>query len=379
MKLKALFKNHYNSDCEVIARAPGRLEILGNHTDYNEGFVLSCAVQQSTYFAAAKTDSSTCRIYSQEMASELTFDIDNIGKAIPGEWLNYIKGICLELQKRGHSLNGFNAVITSDIPLSSGMGSSAALEVAAAYAIGKMNDIELEQLDWAKLCQACENNYIGANTGLLDQLSSIRAVKDHFVLTDFRNFEQENIKLPKDVSLIIANSGVAHDLTKEYNDRRRRCEDAAKCLSDIYGVTALRDINRQQLEESKPKLDILSYRRAKHIIEENDRVIKAKAAIEAQDLITFGRLLTESQESSRINFENSCQELDILTGCGKVLSGFYGARLSGGGFGGISIHLVDSSEAEIYRKRLETAFEIEVGRKPDTMVCKIGQGAEIYV
>jgi galactokinase len=378
MDIKTLFKQKYDCDAEVISRAPGRLELLGNHTDYNEGFVISCAVNASTYFAARKIDGDVCRLYSDGLG-HAEFCLSDIDEAIAGEWANYIKGVIIELRNRGHKIAAFDAAISTELPLSSGMSSSAALEIAAAYAIGKMNKIEMNPDEWARVGQGSENNYIGANTGLMDQFSSIMGEKNYLIRTDFRDLTVTKHEIPEGVSIVVANSGVSHDLTKEYNDRRYRCEEAAMVLTAKYGGSHLRDITMEQLLESESELDQLSFKRALHIVGENDRVGRASLALETGNLEELGKLLDESHESSRKNFENSCPELDILTGCGKVLTGYYGSRVSGGGFGGISIHLVKEQDAEEYCHRLETAFEIELGYKPDTMICTIGQGAEIYV
>ena len=378
MHVEDVFKQQFNKLPVIITRAPGRLELLGNHTDYNQGFVISCATDASTYFAALPKNGTICRLYSAVLGSA-KIDLADLKTPKKGEWVNYIKGIMVELQNRGYKVSAYDAVVTSEIPLSHGMSSSAALEMAAAYAIGKMNNIDLSPEEWAQIGQACENNYIGANTGLLDQLTSVMAEKDRLLLIDFRDWSVEKLTFPEGVSIVVANSGVSHDLTKEYNDRRRRCEEAAGILTDIYDGSHLRDITLDQLIESQDKLDHLSYLRALHVIGENHRVIRAKDAFSTNNLEKIGKLFEESHESSRKNFENSCRELDILSSCGKVLSGYYGSRLSGGGFGGISIHLVKNEDAAKYCQRLATAFEIETGRKPDTMICTIGQGAEIYV
>ena len=295
--------------------------------------------------------------------------------AVPGAWQNYVLGVIVELQRRGHRLQGFDAALRSELPMSSGMSSSAALEISAALALGRLNRIELPPAEWAKIGQASENNYVGAKTGLLDQFSSLMGRQDSLVHIDFRSLEARTCPVPAGVSIVVANSGVKHNLTQDYNERRRRCEEAAAAL----GVPFLRDVTLARLQGAKAKLDIMAYRRALHVVGENDRVARAIKALGGGDLRTFGALWLESHQSSRENFENSCPELDVLVEAGKALPGFYGARLSGGGFGGISIHLVGSGEAEAYRRRLATAFASRFGREPDTMISMIGQGAEVHV
>jgi galactokinase len=369
------FAAEYGRPPAVLARAPGRLEILGNHTDYNQGFTLSCAVDRATFFAAAPATGSRCRLLDTRDGLRLTFDVTQIGTPVPGLWANYVLGVVVELQRRGHQVRAFDAALRSELPLASGMSSSAALEISAALALGRLNGIELPPAEWARVGQASENLYVGAKTGLLDQLSSLLGRQNSLVHIDFRSLAATVSPVPAGVSIVVANSGVKHNLTQDYNERRRRCEEAAAAL----GAPFLRDVTLAQLRAAKAKLDVMAYRRALHVVGENDRVGRALAALAAGDLPAFGALWVESHTSSRENFENSCPELDALVASGSALPGFYGARLSGGGFGGISIHLVRAADAAAYRERLGAAFAARFGRVPDTMISGIGPGAGIHV
>lgn len=372
------YVDNYGKEPEVIAYAPGRLEILGNHTDYNEGVVLSCAVDLGTSFAASAVDGVTCKIKDLRDGSERSFDIDSLTELTKGDWVNYIKGTIIEMQGRGIKIPAFNAVILSSIPMSAGMSSSAALEISTAYGLGKLAGVEWPWVEWAKIGQACENNCVGARTGLLDQFSSIKGAENQLVYSDFRSLEVENIPLPAGTALVIANSMVKHDLTTEYNDRRDNCEDAAAVLAKLIpGVKTLRDVSMEQLDAHKDDMDIISYRRAKHVVGEDERVWAGIKYLEANDVASFGQLMFESQDSSRENFENSCPELDQLVEIGKSLPGALGARLSGGGFGGISVHLVDADESEQYAERLTAAYMNLTGKDPQTMICLAGEGARI--
>lgn len=378
-KLSNGFQAEYGGPPSVIARAPGRLEILGNHTDYNEGVVLSAAVDRVTYFAAKVADGGECRLHDLRDGSRRCFSIDDIATSIrDNDWANYIKGIILELQARGIAVPAFNGCILSNIPLSAGMSSSAALEMATAYGLGKLADIELSWIEWAKIGQACENKVVGAKTGLLDQFSSIRGRSKHLVFSDFRSLDTSNVPIPDGTALIVANSMVKHNLTNEYNERRQNCEDAAAVVQETYpDVMALRDVSREMLDECRGKMSVTSYRRALHVVGENERVFDGITALEAGDLKKFGQLMYESHESSRLNFENSCAELDALVDHGKTLPGALGARLSGGGFGGITVHLVTEEHAADYAKRLATAFESLVEIDPQVMICHAGDGATV--
>jgi galactokinase len=223
----------------------------------------------------------------------------------------------------------------------------------------------------AKIGQACENNYVGANTGLMDQLSSLKGVKGQLIHSDFRSFEVGNIAMPEGTVFVVANSMVKHNLTNEYNERREACEDAARTL----GVPALRDVTPAMLEAAKEKLNPNSYRRAAHVVGEIRRVKEGADALNRGDLAAFGALMSESHESSRTNFENSCPEVDMLVEIGRTLPGFLGARISGGGFGGITVHLVRREAADSYMEALAAEFEKRSGVKSQVMICQAYDGA----
>ncbi len=377
-KLIRDFSGLYGVAPAVTARAPGRLEILGNHTDYNQGFVLSCAVAQDTRFALLPVDGKHCRIKDFRDGSTKEFDLDAIETAVPKDWSNYVKGVIVELAKRSIKVGAFDAAMESSVPLSAGMSSSAALETAAGFAFREAFDIPLSNADWARVGQGVENNYMGLKSGLLDQFSSIFGKKDSMILTDFRSVEVlRTVALPAGYSIVVINSMVKHNLVdSEYNVRREDCESAAAKLAQIYpDVKTLRDVTPEQLEAARPALGEREYRRACHVVGECDRVLRAVRALEANDVKTFGALWFESHESSRINFENSTPELDYLVELAKSVPGCFGARLSGGGFGGITIHLVESSGAEEYAKRVQAAFQQRTGIVPEYIVCSIGDGA----
>ena len=375
-----LFREQFGLAPTLVSRAPGRLEILGNHTDYNDGVALSCASEQATTFAAGPASGNTCELVSWHEGEvwRSDFDLDELTNPTAGEWANYIKGIVYALGKRGHSCQPFRAALSSTVPLSAGMSSSAALEIAAALAIGKLSGIHLPREEWARIGQQSENDYVGANTGLLDQFSSLFGQVGNLVYIDFRTLAVEPHTLDADVAWVVTNSGVKHDLTTDYNDRRESCEAAARAVASIHtGVTALRDVSQQMLDDCRADMSVTDYRRACHIVGENERVAAGLAAMKKSDPTAFGSLLTASHTSSRVNFENSCPELDILVASGCALPGCHGGRLSGGGFGGITIHLVDSAEAETFCERLATAYKTRTGDEVSPIVCGIGAGAGV--
>ncbi len=368
----------YGAPPTVIARAPGRLEILGNHTDYNQGFVLSCAVEQDTRFALRPVEGKHCRIQDFRDGSSREFDLDNIATAIPKDWSNYIKGRIVDLRKRGVQVGAFDAGLESSVPLSAGMSSSAALETAAGFAFREAFAISLSPADWARVGQSVENNYMGLKSGLLDQFSSIFGRRNSMILSDFRSVEVlRTAPLPAGYSIVVINSMVKHNLVdSEYNVRRQDCESAAEKLSQIYpDVKTLRDISLEQLSDAREALTEREFRRALHVVGECTRVLEAVRLLEADDVRGFGRLWFESHESSRVNFENSTPELDYLVELAKSIPGCLGARLSGGGFGGITVHLVESAGAEEYARRVQAGYRQKTGIDPEYIICAIGDGA----
>lgn len=372
------FAAHFGRPAIATAAAPGRLEVLGNHTDYNEGLVLSCAVGQRTELAIAPVEGKRCRLFDFRDNSVCEFDLDAIDKPLPKDWGNYIKGCIIALRERGIQLGAFDAAIESSVPLSAGMSSSAALEMAFCFAISKAFGIQLPPEEWARVGQFVENKYLGLGSGLLDQFSSIFGRKDELILCDFRSVEVlKTLALVPGYELVVANSMVKHDLVdSDYNVRRQSCETARDALKTIFPqINALRDVTPAMLEDGKHLMSEVDYRRAKHVVGEGDRVIRAEKYLAEGNIAAFGELLWESHESSRVNFENSCPELDILVGLSKTIPGCIGARLSGGGFGGISIHLVKTDMASEYCERLQNAFLIQTGKKIETLACSIGDGA----
>ncbi len=376
--LREGFLANYGFEPVYITRAPGRLEILGNHTDYNAGTVLSVAVDRAMFVAIAPTPAADdlCQVVDLRNKSRRQFSLTDLGQPRKGDWANYIKGLIVELQKRGLSVPSFVAVLLGEVPLSAGMSSSAALEMAMLLALSKICGVELPWLEYAKIGQACENNYVGAQTGLLDQFSSLRGKEGYLIYSDFRSYEVSNVPIPAGTAFVVANSMVKHNLSNEYNERRQACEEAVAALAKIYpGVSALRDVSWEQLLAAKNQLPALPYRRALHVVGEITRVEKGRAALQNGEIEKFGQLMLESQQSSEENFENSCPEIDTLVAIGQTLPGFLGARISGGGFGGISVHLVRSEQAQEYLTGLQKVYQERSGVKISAMICQASDGA----
>ncbi|MCI6289158.1 MAG: galactokinase [Lentisphaeria bacterium] len=378
-ELALLFEKSYGCKPTVISRAPGRLEILGNHTDYNEGFVLSAATEQATSMAAAPCEGNICTLRDTALEGKVfTIDLTDLDHPAKGDWTNYLKGVLTELRQRGKKFGAFNLLLSSTVPLSAGMSSSAALEMAFCFALKTIYGIELPKADWARVGQAVENRYLGLKSGLLDQFSSLFGKKDSLILCDFRKVEVlDTVPLPEGYGFLVANTLVKHNLVEsDYNLRRESCERVHELLAkECPGVRMLRDVDHAMLKKHRSKLDITDYRRALHVVGENERVMAGVEYLRKGDVKAFGELLFQSHESSRMNFENSCPELDALVEIARSLPECLGARLSGGGFGGITIHLIRLADAESYRKRLESAYRAMTGKEIKTILCAIGDGA----
>jgi galactokinase len=289
-------------------------------------------------------------------------------------WANYPLGVVQQFRAAGHEIRGFVAEISGDVPAGAGLSSSAALEVATAGFLMKLHGIRLEPLEVAKLCQRAENEFVGVKSGLLDQVTSVFGRANHLVSVDFQSEEIRTVAFPADFALVIADSGVKHNLLQsKYNTRREECTAAAKAL----GAPSLREITPEKLEAARETLDPVLYRRAAHVVGENDRVGRAVHALETGSVSTVGELMNSSHESSRTNFENSTPELDLLTSIARSLPGVLGSRLTGGGFGGATVTLTHAEEALLVAEELRSYYFAKQGHRPATFVCRIADGAAI--
>ena len=377
-RVESAFSERFGQRPGVLTRAPGRLEILGNHTDYNEGTVLSVAVDRAMHVAAGAAPGRICTLVDIGTGCERTFDVDDLAHPKKGDWANYIKGLIVEMRRRGMAVPAFRAVLLGTVPMSAGMSSSAALEMAMVLALSRLAGVELPWLEAARVGQACENNYVGARTGLLDQFSSLKGRADSLVYSDFRSLQVENVAIPDGTAFVVVNSMVKHNLANEYNERRQACEEAVRVLQRVYtGVRALRDVSPAQLAAAEKELAPVVYRRASHVVGEISRVAQGIAALAGGDVARFGQLMFASHDSSRENFANSCRELDILVEIARGLPAAYGARLSGGGFGGISVHLVRAEQATAYAQEVAGRYRDQSGRTAETMICTAAAGAGI--
>jgi galactokinase len=337
----------------VTAYAPGRAELLGNHTDYNEGFVLALAVDRGTTITGKTRSDRQIEIHSRELGKTESIAIDKLLAEHVAPWSRYILGVVDQFRRHDLPIEGFEAEITGNLPLGAGLSSSASLENATVLFLSKLFGAKLEPMQMARLAQKAEHDFVGVRCGLLDQIASLMSKEAHATFIDCRTTEVNWVPLDGTVNVIIANSNVKHALVGgEYNERRSDCEAAAHAL----GVKFLRDASTEMLKARRDQLADRIYRRALHITGENERVLEGALALRHGKLAAFGELMFQSHESSRVNFENSCAELDVLVAAARKTPGVLGARLSGGGFGGATINLVEKGKEEAVVKALTEAL-----------------------
>ena len=353
----------------IEACAPGRVELLGNHTDYNQGVVLAAAIDRRLKVSGERRSDGLIMLRSVSLG-EFEIRRENLRPQSEPRWVNYVLGVVRELVDAGLSIDGFSAEIEGDLPSGCGLSSSAAIEVATAFFLLKLFDAILPPLAIAKLCQRAENRFVGVRSGLLDQVTTIFGRAGHAVFFDARSEEVRGIPFPPGLALIIAESGKKRELAEGlYNDRRDETSAAAAAL----GLVALRDISAGEL--ARRDLPPLLRQRAAHIVGENERVHRALVLLEQNNGHGFGELMNESHESSRQNFENSTAELDLLVEIARDLRGVFGARLTGGGFGGATVTLCESAAAARIAEELAQVYLHRCGLRSRIFVCAIANGA----
>jgi galactokinase len=360
-----------------IFSAPGRVNLIGEHTDYNDGFVMPCAIGMSTRVAISPREDHKLVLRSHEFPDELEFDLDNLPKHGAGAWSDYVLGIAVMFQQVGNVLSGANLLVHGEVPMGAGLSSSAAIEVASALAFLSLNGAKLSLPEVAKLCQRAENVFIGARVGIMDQFVSCQGKAEHALMLDCRSLDFQLIPIPGTVRLVICNTMVKHEHAGgEYNRRREECEVGVKILTKWYpGTRALRDISLQELEKHSKDLPDTIYRRCLHVVQENQRVQDAARLLIDGDLHGVGELMRESHRSLRDLYEVSCRELNVMVEVAEGLPGYYGGRMTGGGFGGSTVNLVNSADAAAFAKQVAKRYQQETGTEPMVYICSAADGA----
>ena len=371
------FRERYGRGARIF-RAPGRVNLIGEHTDYNGGFVLPMAIERETVVAAAPREDRRVRAYSVGLDEELTFDLDRPHPPRRGIWLDYVEGVAQALESRGIKLSGADLLIDSDVPAGAGLSSSAALEVSVGLALTRVSGKEVDGVTLALAGQQAEHTYVGTLCGIMDQFVAALAQVRHALLIDCRSLEAEPVPLDTDeAAFVVADTRVKHELSSsEYNVRRAECARGVELLRErLPDILELRDVSVADFEEHKDILPDPVRRRCRHIVTENERTLAAARALRAGDLSEMGRLMYESHYSLRDDYEVSSPELDVLVELARGLPGVLGARMTGGGFGGSTVSLVRRESLEEFERALSEGYERETGRRPAILVSEAGAGA----
>jgi len=364
-----------------VFRAPGRVNLIGEHTDYNDGFALPAAIDLYTWIAIAPRDDETLHVFSANLNESAEINLCEKHPSSRNHWSDYIYGVALMLQNSGVTPRGANLAIHSDVPSGSGLSSSAALEVAVGEALLANSNRTMEKLALAKLCQRAENEFVGARCGIMDQFAASFGRADHAILLDCRSLAGTPLPLPAGIGLVICNTMVEHEHSAgEYNLRRAQCEEGVNLLKKWSPkISALRDVSLSELESRKSELPQLIFRRCRHVLGENVRVLDTVKAFQEDNLDAVGKLMAQSHESLRDDFEVSCRELEIMVELAQKTEGVIGARMTGGGFGGCTINLVESNHVEAFRASVSAGYKRATGKTPEIYVSSAGEGASEVV
>ncbi len=382
-RIASVFHREYGQTAARMARAPGRVNLLGEHVDYNGGFVLPAAIDRATYVAFSPTRSDDSLVAAADFQEAASFSIETLAaktqldhSPLPG-WARYPAGVAWSLSDHGQPVPGMRAVFASDVPRGAGLSSSASVELAFAIAWMDLGSWSLPPMELALLCQRAENQYVGVRCGIMDQFASACGQQDRLLLLDCRSLEYRALPLPEGVDIVISDTTVRHaHASGEYNARRAACEEAVRLLQQyLPGIESLRDVRVEEFNRLAPMLPPLIEKRARHVVEEIDRTLRAVGLLEAGDLPGFGLAMNACHASLRDLYEVSCPEADIMVRIAQSLPGCYGARLTGGGFGGCTVNLVERSRSREFVDRLGAGYRSATGLQPEIYICTASRGA----
>lgn len=375
------FKELFGEDGDIrVYFAPGRVNLIGEHTDYNGGHVFPCALTIGTYMAVRKRGDKKVRFFSMnfENLGILEESLDDLTPKANGQWTNYPMGVIWAFDGRGMKLDcGLDVAIYGNIPNGSGLSSSASLEVVTGYMLSDMYGFDVTNQDMALIGQYSENNFNGCNCGIMDQFASAMGKKDNAIFLDCNTLEYEYAPVKLDgAKIVVTNSMVKHSLvTSAYNDRRNESSQALKDLQQVCGIESLGELNEEEFEKFKTSIkDVVNRDRAKHAVYENQRTIKAVEALKNDDIETFGKLMNSSHESLRDDYETSCEEVDVLVEEAWKIPGVIGSRITGGGFGGCTVSIVKDEAIDEFKRRLTEVYQEKVNKTPEFYVVSIGDG-----
>jgi len=374
------FRQIFGSSPEVVVRAPGRVNLIGEHTDYNDGFVLPAAIDRAITYAGRRRAHRHVRAYSNDFQASVEFDLDDIQKAGENTWSNFLRGVSKFLEADGHRLVGADIAFGGDVPREAGLSSSAAVEVGATAFWNKLLGLGLDPVYVVKLSRRTENEFVGVPCGIMDQFISALGRRDHALFLDCRDLTYRHVPLRADVKIVVCNSGVKRALAQsEYEVRLKQCREAVEKIAAGTGrtVKSLRDVQPSDIEAAKSTMDNLLWRRAHHVVSENERTLEAVEVLQGGNVERFGELMNQSHESLRDDYEVSSKELDTLVVLARQQRGILGARMTGAGFGGCTVNLVRADAAESFAQAVADGYEKVVGLKSETYVCQASDGALI--
>lgn len=363
----------------VVISAPGRVNLIGEHTDYNDGFVMPCAIDFVARIAVGPREDGRLMLRSDEFPERFDFSIHELPEKPVGSWCDNLLGVAQALRAEGIPLAGASLLLHSEVPIGAGLSSSAAVEVGTALALLRVSGRSLPLPRVAQLCQHAENSFINARVGIMDPFVSCMGEAGHALQLDCRSLQYEMIAIPAGLRLVIANTMVKHKHSGgEYNQRRQECEEGVKLLRKwIPGITALRDVSSAELDQHAADLAMLIRNRVTHVVRENERVLAFGRALRKNDLPAVARLMRESHASLRDLYQVSCAELDLMVELAQSLPGFQGARMTGGGFGGCTINLVKALDASTFAAQLAEAYRHKTQVRPDVYICSATRGAYV--
>lgn len=370
------FKKHFPGK-PLLVKSPGRVNLIGEHTDYNEGFVLPGAIDRAMVFAMNRNESGRLRVHALDKDDHCEIDLSGPLERNAKGWPDYILGSIRALKNRDIEIGGLDVVFSSNIPIGAGLSSSAALECGILYGVNRLYELGLELKEMAVMGKETENDFVGVQSGIMDQFVNLYGAKKQVVRLDCRSLDHEMVPFEnEELRIILCDTNVRRELAaSEYNTRRRQCEQGVAFLQSRFeGVSSLRDVNKEMLQEHIGTMDPVLYKRCCFVVNENERVLQAVEELKKGDFKALGRKMWESHRGLRYNYEVSCRELDILADVAMALDGVYGSRMMGGGFGGCTINLVETPAVEDFMKEIKKVYKKNTGRTPECYITQIARG-----
>ena len=368
------YENKYGNAPEYLVRAPGRVNLIGEHTDYNEGYVMPLAINYAIWIAFSQITEPEVRLHSIDFDQSVVISIDK--ELTKGEgWSEYLKGLIKIYKHSKFEIFGWKGIIAGNVPIGAGLSSSAALTLALTRVFAKVSNLDWDPRQMARICQLAENQWVGVNCGIMDQMISASGQKDHVTLIDCRNLKTTPVPLPEEVRVVILDTCTRRGLVDSaYNERRKQCESVAS----YFGKKTLRDVSYKQLNEAKDKIDHTQFKRARHVVKENERVLDCAESLRLGNFDHVGKLMNSSHKSLRDDFEVSSDALDLIVENALKAPGCFGARMTGAGFGGCAVALVETKKTEDFVKKALESYQTSTGKKALRYVCKASEGTSIY-